>query len=180
MAVSFRKLFAYVQGQSNTFTETKEPSKRERVRQTAADEHQSRKERRAELDEETQAGLSDLKDLAKGEKERHLSELRQKWKSPEELFVAGEKKLVYGADFTSSNPKSPAVYAIWYEPDEGELFVTFFAKGSFQPGPTYKYWTVSPDEARDIYQRASKGEAIWDTFRVRGTKTGHRKHYAQV
>jgi|ERR1043166_4347821 hypothetical protein len=93
---------------------------------------------------------------------------------PESQFLAGQLRLNNGTDFNSSN-----VEQVWYDPANFQVFVTYQAKRG-RPQSTYRYWTVSQTEAADMFRASSKGTEIWDTFRVRGSKTGHKKSYAKV
>lgn len=131
-------------------------SKREKLRQTAEADFQARKAKKQAPDDDDDERLM----------------------SPEERFLAGKLRLTYGTDFHSTNPSKPAVSALWYEPKAQELYVTFFDAG--KTGPTYKYFGVSESEARDMYRAQSKGEAVWDILRTRGTRRGHKKSYARV
>lgn len=47
----------------------------------------------------------------------------------------------------------------------------------FHDGTYYRYDDIEPDLAEDFYTAASKGKAVWDYLRVRGTVTGHQKPY---
>jgi hypothetical protein len=101
---------------------------------------------------------------------------------PEERFVRGLSRLTSGADFRNKDPEKPSVYQVWYAPAQLSMFVTFFDNTGEapQPGPTYRYWIVSEQEARMMFRASSKGVSVWDQFRVRGSATGHRKHYERV
>lgn len=177
-------------------------AKSERIRRTAADEFQSRTARkhdpvgtglasiRAKIAAESAKILEALgkpqmaafeRDLAKRReaaavKERSISQ------TPEGLFISGKRRLVYGRDFRSSNPSAPAVYSVWYEPMETAFYVHFFdnSLGSEEPGPVYRYLQVPEQEARMVYRAFSKGIAVWDYFRVRGSRTAHKRGYERV
>jgi hypothetical protein len=102
-------------------------------------------------------------------------------KTPEERFLAGKHVLTCGVDFHSSNPLKPSGYQVWYAPASEELFVRYYdnSGGRPVPGPTYKYWTVTAAEAVEMFRAKSKGTAVWDLCRVRGS-TAHKKSFAQV
>lgn len=45
------------------------------------------------------------------------------------------------------------------------------------PGPTYDYFDVPPSVFQRMVSAASKGKAVWDLLRVRGTIEGHQYRY---
>lgn len=51
---------------------------------------------------------------------------------------------------------------------------------SFHGGGQYSYQQVSEQEAINFAQAFSKGKFIWDTFRVRGSRTAHKKPYSKI
>lgn len=55
--------------------------------------------------------------------------------------------------------------------------VTRFRSG---PGPTYDYYNVPYRIYKSIEGAGSKGAAIWDNLRIRGTAYGHKYDYALV
>lgn len=59
------------------------------------------------------------------------------------------------------------------------LTVSFLAKRG-RPGGVYEYYDVTPQEAIHMAKALSKGSAVWDTLRIRGTRTGHRKKYRRL
>lgn len=87
----------------------------------------------------------------------------------EDRFVQGLFVLTHGSHFNSSN-----VQEIWYDLPSQSMYI------KYQNGGTYRYWTVTEGEARLFFIAASKGETVWDVFRVRGSKTAHKKSYAKV
>jgi hypothetical protein len=214
MAGFFSNLYKLVTGRGKGPAPSRFPSpgrppptpaeaKRERIRQTAADEHQTRQAARAEIGAETAGGFASLKAKIAAESAKILADLgkpfasaieqqrqehlerqaraeRERVLTPEEKFLLGKLQLLYGRDFQSTNPSKPAVHAVWYRPAAGEIFVTFFdnSGGAPVPGPTYKYWPISEAEARTTFRYSSKGIYVWDQMRVRGSATLHKKNYA--
>lgn len=59
-----------------------------------------------------------------------------------------------------------------YDREGRELTVKFHTT----PIP-YVYDNVNPTEALYFVRAVSKGSAVWDILRVRGSKTAHRKNY---
>ena len=68
---------------------------------------------------------------------------------------------------------SSNVVSAQYYPIERKMLI------QFKDG-RYMYSNVSEQEALNFAQAQSKGAFVWDTFRVRGSKTAHRKPYAKV
>lgn len=174
-----------------------EATKTERIRQTAADEHQARKKAseahdsitalKAKIAAESAKILEDLgkpfaadmeRDRAESLKRQAATEKRIEDDKPENRFLRGDYKLTLNIDFRSSNPADPAVYQVWYVAAEKAIYVTFYEGGG--AGRTYKYWTITTPEALNMYRASSKGIHVWDAFRIRGTKYGHKKNYALV
>lgn len=50
----------------------------------------------------------------------------------------------------------------------------------FLDGSGYLYSNVSEEEAIGFVKSASKGGFLWSTFRIRGTKNGHKKPYKRI
>ena len=195
----FSKLYKSLTGRGKA-TPAAQPSKLERIRQTAADEYQTRTA--AKADAGTSGGLAAIKaqiaaesakilaDLGKpfaaeAERQRaeHLRNIaetdrRIEASKPENRFLAGGWKLTLNIDFRSTNPDKPAVWQVWYAPLEESIYVTFYENGA--PGRTYRYWTITKPEALQMFRASSKGIQVWDQMRVRGSKTAHKKSYAQV
>ena len=73
-----------------------------------------------------------------------------------------------------STPASSNVTSFWYDGRDYEFFVRF------TDGSIYKYVGVPPDVAIKFYQANSKGGAVWDYFRIRGTSLGHQYSYYMV
>ena len=105
------------------------------------------------------------------EGERPSTEQVQEWKQRElgneeaEAFVYGGKEIF----MHSSNVRSAQ-----YMPDSQQMYV------SFKNGGQYIYDNVSVQEAIKMIQALSKGGEIWDTYRVRGSKTATRKPYKKI
>lgn len=195
----FSDLYKFVTGKGNGAPPQKHhqlPTKQERIRQTAADEHQARKKQaepadsmaslKAKIAAESAKILRDLKKPFAAEIEKQHAESLQRQAEiearierdkPENRFLAGDLKLTLNIHFRSSNPDKPAVYQVWYIAAEQSIYVTFYEGG---PGRTYRYWTIDRQEALTMYRASSKGIHVWDAFRVRGSKTAHKKSYAQV
>lgn len=206
MAGFFSKLYDFVTKHRSDSPPSRggEPTKLAKIRKAAAAEHQSRKQQSQINQQQGQINqsLADMKAKIAGESAKILADLRQdkaaqmeldrqaaleraaeqekriEDASPANQFLAGKYKLTLNRDFRSSNPSKPAVYQVWYVPAAQEIWVTFFEDG--RPGRTYRYWVVTQREARDMYVASSKGIHVWDAFRVRGSKTAHKKNYAQV
>lgn len=58
--------------------------------------------------------------------------------------------------------------------DAGKLVV------EYKDGSRYTYDNVTEDEAIQFAKAPSKGGAVWDLLRVRGSKTAHKKNYRRV
>ena len=93
-------------------------------------------------------------------KEEHLNDL--------EKFLSGAKY----TGFQSSNVRSVA-----YDDDASTMYVGY--KGKKGSTNWYGYQDVSAREATAMFSTSSKGRAVWDMLRVRGSKTGHQKDYFQ-
>ncbi len=50
----------------------------------------------------------------------------------------------------------------------------------FHNGGSYLYSNVTSEEALEFAKAMSKGGFIWDAFRVRGSKTAHKKPYIKL
>lgn len=70
---------------------------------------------------------------------------------------------------------STNVHSIQYFPKTNELMVEYDGGQS-----AYLYKDVSPLEALQFVQAQSKGGAVWDVLRVRGSATAHRKPYTKI
>lgn len=84
---------------------------------------------------------------------------------------------VYDGDILIVN--SSNVAAAQYNPIENKMMVEFLGKGG-RGGASYLYSNVSIDEAIAFAQAQSKGGFVWDHFRVRGSRTAHRKPYVKI
>jgi hypothetical protein len=118
------------------------------------------------------ANIEEQGRLAQEEVERQHSTFFPKQHGSDEplyAFVSLQKPLVNGVDFSSSN-----VEQVWYKLDEEEMWV------QFQDGSVYKYWTITTQEAANMFHATSKGIYIWDAYRIRGTVLGHKKNYLYV
>lgn len=209
MAGFFSKLFSWVTGRGKGPPPTQEATRArpgmDKARQTVADEHERRAKQKlqehgeplttaglkAKIAAESAKILTDLgkknaalleKDRQEREERKAAQEARIIKASPEERFLAGAWRLIYQRDFQSTNPAKPAVYSVWYVPKEEAIYVQFHdnSSGAPAPGQIYKYWTFKPIEARQMYRASSKGIAVWDQMRVRGSRTAHKKNYALV
>ena len=69
---------------------------------------------------------------------------------------------------------STNVVMIQWFPEIGKCMVEY--KG----GGAYLYSNVTESEMRSFLQAQSKGGFIWDHFRVRGSRTAHRKPYVRI
>jgi hypothetical protein len=203
MAGIFSKLYKLITGQQAPHR-AKTPGahhhtvpKRAHIRQTAADEYQTRtKLQQGEHD------VNSLKAKIAAENAKILEQLKKPWLAdmernraeslkrqaeierrieadkPVNRFLAGTLVLTLNTDFRSTNPPKPAVYQVWYAPEMKAIFVKFWENGA--PGRTYKYWPIDNREALEMYAASSKGVHIWDKFRVRGSRVMHKKHYVLV
>jgi hypothetical protein len=86
------------------------------------------------------------------------------------MFLRGE--LAVQVDSTN-------VRYLKYYPNRHQLEVGFLAKGN-RPESAYLYDGVTRNEALDFILRGSKGQAVWDLLRVRGSKTAHQKPYRRI
>jgi hypothetical protein len=89
-------------------------------------------------------------------------------------------------------PESSNVYSYGYDLETRSLYVRFkapvehrggrsFALGRpHVPGPLYRYFNVPPEVFLRMHASRSKGDAVWDLLRIRGTVSGHRYDYALV
>ncbi len=50
----------------------------------------------------------------------------------------------------------------------------------FKNGSVYRYAGVTLSEARQFYDASSKGGAVWDLLRVRGSAEGHKKSFTRL
>lgn len=69
---------------------------------------------------------------------------------------------------------SSNVRVFQYDISKKELFILF------KNGGKYVYSSIDPREAYQIIKHWSKGVAVWDYLRIRGTRYGHRKPYRKV
>lgn len=79
-------------------------------------------------------------------------------------FLAGEPLFVHSTNVAMAQ----------YYPEEEKMLVEFKSGGS------YLYWPVSEEEAIQFLHQGSKGSFIWSVFRVRGSKTAHKKNYKKI
>jgi hypothetical protein len=77
-----------------------------------------------------------------------------------DAFLTGEAEL----SVVSSNVRSAV-----YNPQQGVLAVTYLN------GKTYRYGSITVDEAASFARASSHGTWLWDNIRVRGSKTEHQK-----
>jgi len=84
------------------------------------------------------------------------------------------------------SPESSNVYSFGYDAETASLFIRFKAPpppGSGmrekpdRPGPLYQYFHVPVDVFLAMLEAPSKGKAVWDLIRRRGTVSGHRYDY---
>lgn len=79
---------------------------------------------------------------------------------------------------------SSNVGAVQYFPEVEKMMVEFLGSGmkgkSGGKTSAYLYSNVTIDEAISLAQAQSKGIWIWDNFRVRGSKTAHKKPYIKL
>lgn len=66
-----------------------------------------------------------------------------------------------------------------YNPSSATLDVQYKGKKG-APDTAYRYWNVSVPEAIAMHAAASKGTWVWDSLRIRGSRTLHRKPYAPI
>lgn len=71
-------------------------------------------------------------------------------------------------------PKSSNVALAQYHRADQKLMV------EYKNGSAYLYDPVSETEALAFWEAMSKGGHLWDHFRVRGSKTAHRKNYVRI
>ena len=69
---------------------------------------------------------------------------------------------------------STNVAAAQFFPLENKMMV------EFKNGSAYLYSPVSEEEAIEFLHSGSKGSYIWRVFRVRGSKTAHKKNYVKL
>jgi hypothetical protein len=74
---------------------------------------------------------------------------------------------------------SSNVLWIQFIKDTNKLIIGYKSKGQ-RAGGVYEYSQVRPDEARFFIQTGSKGSAVWDKLRIRGTLRGHQKPYKRL
>lgn len=78
---------------------------------------------------------------------------------------------------------SSNVHSIGYLPEERLMMVRFLGNVNGRragPGPLYHYFNVPPKIWQRLRDSASKGGAVWDLLRIRGTAYGHQFDYALV
>ncbi|HPU34845.1 MAG TPA: KTSC domain-containing protein [Phycisphaerae bacterium] len=110
--------------------------------------------------------------------------------------VAGGKVVIRGKTFPPDHPvvtgemvrarRSSNVYSFGYDAESGSLFIRFRPSpppGSGtrakpdSPGPLYQYFHVPLEVFLALLEAPSKGKAVWDLIRIRGTVSGHRYDY---
>jgi hypothetical protein len=110
--------------------------------------------------------------------------------------VVGDKVIIRGRTFPPNHPavtgemvrtpQSSNVYSFGYDAESGSLFIRYKAnppRGSEtrerpdKPGPLYQYFHVPLEVFLALLEASSKGRAIWDLIRIRGTVSGHRYDY---
>lgn len=69
---------------------------------------------------------------------------------------------------------SSNVVMVQYHPEAQAMMV------EYKKGRAYMYYNVSQWDAYSFAGAASKGSWIWDVFRIRGTKNGHRKPFQRI
>jgi len=69
---------------------------------------------------------------------------------------------------------STNVVAFQYFPNANQMMV------EYRNGGAYLYSQVTYDEAQQLINAQSKGGKIWDLFRVRGSRTAHKKPYTRI
>jgi hypothetical protein len=95
----------------------------------------------------------------------------------EELTTEETEAFLY--DEVPLRVHSSNVQQFQYFPESHQMKVWYHGKkGGY--GGIYIYEQVSEDEAHSIAYAGSKGIAVWDLFRVRGSKWGHKKPYRRV
>jgi hypothetical protein len=112
-------------------------------------------------DEDLRKGLDRLRHAIKQGEQDLRDQVRRAFDSPLQQFLAGGM-----TDVTSSN-----VATIQWLREEEMLFV------GFRSGAWYGYYDVSEREAIGFYESGSKGRAVWDMLRVRGSRWAHKKRY---
>lgn len=75
---------------------------------------------------------------------------------------------------------SSNVLFLQYLADEEKLIVGFKRSKKGRGGGTYEYSNVDKDEAAFFIKTGSKGSAVWDRLRIRGTLRGHQKPYRRL
>ena len=93
----------------------------------------------------------------------------EKWK-----ILPGEtgNGFVYQAEPFFVHSSNVSMLQFWI--DEKKLMVEFHG------GKAYIYDNVSEQEAIGFWQAFSKGGEVWNTLRVRGSRTAHRKPFRRV
>lgn len=74
---------------------------------------------------------------------------------------------------------SSNVEYVKYSPEVMRCEVGFLPKGTGD-SRAYHYWEVFPDDMRAFLTSPSKGEWLWDYFRVRGSAVAHKKPYKRI
>lgn len=103
-----------------------------------------------------------------GELDYTLEEV-EKWKPLSESEVEGFVNGMQPLFVNSSNVAMAQFY-----PEENKMQVEYHGGGA------YMYSNVSAGEALAFAQALSKGSFIWDHFRIRGTRDGHRKPFTRL
>lgn len=73
---------------------------------------------------------------------------------------------------------SSNVVAFQWFPEDGKMMVEYGGHG--KRSSAYLYSNVTQQEAQELITAQSKGSAIWDLFRVRGSRTAHKKPYSKL
>lgn len=91
-----------------------------------------------------------------------------------ERVVTGEEAAEFLRGETVLFVHSSNVESLAYKPGEQKLLVSYLSGG------TYEYSNISTQEAQQFLTSGSKGRAVWDFLRVRGSRTAHRKPYRKL
>lgn len=102
------------------------------------------------------------------ESERAIAEDRaakvlDEWSEDERRVLSGER---------FETPQSSNVAWYRYLAANEELHV------GYKDGSVYAYFQMSVPEMMEFHQAGSKGGAVWDQLRIRGTALGHKKPYS--
>lgn len=105
--------------------------------------------------------------IAEGEEPYNQEEI-DKWQN---VPADEAEDFIYGGQILHVN--SSNLTAAQYHPETQQMMIEYH-------DGAYLYSNVTPQEALQFVQAQSKGGFIWSVFRVRGSKTAHKKPFVRL